>query len=62
MSGYDIGASFAASSGAQGGPIRIGDFTIGGSGGVGKMPWYAWVIIAAIGGLLLLKLLFPSKR
>ena len=59
---YDIGASFAASSGGQGGTARTGDFIIGGGGGVSKTPWYIWVALALIGAVLLFKLLFPSKH
>lgn len=60
--GYDIGASFAASSGAQGGTASTGDINIGGSGGVDKIPPYFWAALAIVGAILLFKVLFPSKR
>ena len=47
--GYDIGASFSSSSGAQGGTIRTGDFIVGGSGGVSKTPTWIWIAAAAAG-------------
>jgi hypothetical protein len=46
MAGYDIGVSIATSSGAQGG--QIGDFIVGGSGGVSKTPTWIWLAAAAI--------------
>jgi hypothetical protein len=61
MSGYDIGASFSSSSGAQGGTAQSGDFIIGGSGGVNKVPWYVWAGLAIFGGIVLLKVLFGKK-
>ena len=62
--GYDIGASLATSSGAQGGMAGVGDFILGGSGGVNKnkVPWYVWAGLAVVGGILLFKLLFPSPK
>ena len=59
--GYDIGASVATSSGAQGGTARTGDFNIGGSGGVNQVPWFVWVGLAVIGAVVLLKFLFAGK-
>jgi len=44
--GYDIGASFASSSGVQGGNITSGDFIVGGSGGASKTP--TWLLVAAV--------------
>ena len=41
MAGYDIGVSIATSSGAQG--VTIGDFIVGGSGGVSKSPTWLWI-------------------
>jgi hypothetical protein len=60
--GYDIGASLATSSGAQGGTAGTGDVIIGGSGGVNQIPWFVWAALAVVGALLLFKVLFPSKR
>ena len=60
--GYDIGASLATSSGAQGGTSKTGDINIGGSGGVNQVPWYVWVGLAVIGAVVLLKFLFAGKR
>ena len=48
MSGYDIGASFASSSGVQGGNINAGDFILGGSGGANKAPTWLWIAAAAV--------------
>lgn len=60
--GYDIGASLATSSGAQGGTAGTGDFILGGSGGVSKMPvWLVWAALV-VGAIVLFKVLFPSKR
>lgn len=46
--GYDIGASFSSSSGAQGGNISAGDFIVGGSGGASKQQIPTSIIIGAI--------------
>ena len=46
--GYDIGASFASSSGVQGGNINAGDFLVGGSGGANKAPTWLWIAAAVI--------------
>jgi len=62
MSGYDIGASFAASSGAQGGDASTGDINIGGAGGVNKTPWYVWAVLAALLLIVVSKILFPGRR
>jgi len=64
MSGYDIGASFAASSGAQGGTASIGDFIVGGSGGAGKVqiPWWVWAGLGVVIFVVVLKALFPARR
>jgi len=51
--GYDIGASFASSSGVQGGNITSGDFIVGGSGGANKAPTWLWIAAAAIAVLAL---------
>jgi hypothetical protein len=61
MSGYDIGASFAASSGAQGGDASTGDINIGGSGGVNKTPWYVWVGLGVLFLVVAIKFLFPTR-
>jgi hypothetical protein len=62
--GYDIGASFASSSGAQGGTATTGDFIVGGSGGANKLtiPWYVLAGLAVLGVILLFKIFFPSNR
>ena len=62
MSGYDIGASFAASSGAQGGTASTGDLIIGGTGGVNQTPWYVWAGLGVIFLIVVLKVLFPARR
>jgi hypothetical protein len=62
MSGYDIGASFAASSGAQGGDASTGPFNVGGGGGVNQTPWYVWVGLGVVVVIVALKILFPGKR
>jgi len=60
--GYDIGASFASSSGAQGGTARIGDLIIGGSGGANaKLPWYVWAGLAVVLGVFLFTILRRKK-
>jgi hypothetical protein len=48
MSGYDIGASFASSSGVQGGDIHAGDFIVGGSGGANKAPTWLWIAAGVV--------------
>ena len=53
MSGYDIGASFASSSGVQGGNIVSGDFIVGGSGGVSKSPSWLWIAAVALAAVAL---------
>jgi hypothetical protein len=60
--GYDIGASFAASSGAQSGAASTGDITIGGSGGVNKTPWYVWAGLGVLFLVFAVKFLFPTRR
>jgi hypothetical protein len=62
MSGYDIGASFAASSGAQGGTASTGDINIGGTGGVSKAPWYVWAGVGLLLFVVAIKFLFPPRR
>ena len=60
--GYDIGASFASSSGAQGGTAKTGDFIVGGSGGANKTPAWLLAVMALAVVILLFKVLVPSKR
>ena len=60
MSGYDIGASFASSSGVQGGNIAAGDFIVGGSGGANKAP--TWLLIAAVAVTVLALFAFLLKK
>jgi hypothetical protein len=62
--GYDIGASLATSSGAQGGTAGTGEFILGGSGGANKLtlPWFIWAGLAVVGAIFLFKALFPARR
>ena len=60
MSGYDIGVSFASSSGVQGGDIDAGDFIVGGSGGANKAP--TWLVLVAAGVLVLALFAFLLKK
>ena len=48
---YDPSVSIAVSSGAQGG--QIGDFIVGGSGGVSKTPTWIWIAAGVLGVLAL---------
>ncbi len=52
--GYDIGASFASSSGAQTGDITAGDIVVGGSGGASKTPSWIWLVAGGIAVFLFL--------
>jgi len=60
-----INASVSAStsSGAQGGNVNLGDFIVGGSGGVNKasVPTVAILGVLALGGLLFLGWLIMRK-
>jgi len=53
MSGYDIGVSYAASSGVQGGDIKGGDFIVGGTGGANKTPTWLWIAAGVVAVLAL---------
>lgn len=63
MVGYDIGVSLADSTAQQAArDVRLGDFIIGGSGGVNQVPAWVWIALVGVGVVALFMFLLRPKR